>query len=121
MTHTITGFEQHVTPEGATLHRWICSCTRRGSWTAAGLAESAARKHAKSPRVIGMNRYAAAELCGQIWKHLGQPFTRIRAKNIANRFEVGYLGNWPNDSAHILGAGETWELAFERATSKEAP
>lgn len=117
--HAIT-YDQRPTPEGATLHRWRCSCNRTGSWTTAGLAESAGRKHTKSPRIIGMNRHAAATLCGQLWKHLGQPFTRIRAKSITNRFEVGYLGNWPNNFAHVMGAGETWEQAFERATSKES-
>lgn len=115
MIHSITGIAQRTTPELVTQYQWVCSCTRRGKWTTAGLAESAAAKHAASGRVIGMNRHAAATLCGQLWGRLGQPFTKIGRRSKEERCQVGYLGHWPNNYVTVMGAGETWEEAFERA------
>lgn len=65
-----------------------------------------------------MNRYSASTRCQQLWRHLGLPFTRIRRKTVTDRYEVGYLGHFPDNHVTIMGAGPSWEVAFERATSK---
>lgn len=119
MTHIITGIDQRTTPELVTQYRWRCSCTRTGKWTTLGLAESAGEKHAASGRVIGMSRHAAATLCERLWKHLGQPFTRLGRKSADERCQVGYLGYHPDGTVHVMGAGPTWEKAFERAQQQK--
>lgn len=45
------------------------------------------------------------------WARLGTTFATIRRKSVIDRFEVGY---W-NKERVVLGAGPTWEIAFERA------
>lgn len=67
-----------------------------------------------------MNRYAASARCQQLWRHLGQPFTRIGRKMATDRYQVGYLGHWPNNFVTIMGAGPSWEKAFERAREQKA-
>lgn len=62
-----------------------------------------------------MNRYAAWRRCQELWRRLGLPFTRIRRKSVVDRYEVGYLAN---GDAYIMGAGPTWEAAFERAAKE---
>lgn len=64
-----------------------------------------------------MTRYAAHRKATLCWAHLGTAFTRIRRKSIADRFEAGY---W-NKQLVILGAGPTWEIAFERALGRLSP
>lgn len=65
-----------------------------------------------------MNRYAASARCQELWRHLGLPFTRIRRKTVVDRYEVGYLGHFPNAFVTIMGAGPSWEVAFGRATKE---
>lgn len=113
MTHSITSFAQHVTPEGVTLHAWICSCTRRGKWTTLAFAESAGAKHVSSPQALGMSRDDARERCEQLWGVLGRPFTRMRRRGVANRFEVGYFDQ--SGFVTVMGVGPSWEIAFENA------
>ncbi len=59
-----------------------------------------------------MTKHTAQAKCASLWGHLGQPFTRVCRKAVANRFQVGYLGHWPNNFVHIMGAGPSWEAAF---------
>jgi hypothetical protein len=63
-----------------------------------------------------MNRYAASARCQQLWRHLGLPFTRIRRRSVVDRYEVGYVVG--GGRVTIMGAGPSWEQAFERATKE---
>lgn len=53
-------------------------------------------------------------------------FTCLRRKGVPNRYEVGYheiLTFHPRETwiTVVLGAGDSWEQAFERALQKGAP
>lgn len=64
-----------------------------------------------------MTRDAAHRRATLCWAHLGTAFTRIRRKSTPDRFEVGY---WDKQLV-VLGAGPTWEIAFDRALGRQAP
>ena len=51
------------------------------------------------------------------WVHLGTTFVTIRRKSVPDRFEVGYR----NGARVVLGAGPSWEDAFDQATAVAAP
>lgn len=113
MTHVITGIEQETVgdldnPQSVTQFRWICSCDERGKWNTLERAEANGKQHMKS----GMSRHAASNRCRQLWYRFGLPFTRLRPKRVVDRCEVGYLAD---GRVHVMGAGPTWEIAFERA------
>ena len=61
-----------------------------------------------------MTKHLAQARCRELWHHLGLPFTRTRHRSDPNRFEVGYLG-WLSNHIVVMGAGPTWEAAFEHA------
>lgn len=58
-----------------------------------------------------MNKYSAQRKATSHWARLGITFVTIRHKSVTDRFEVGY---WSKERV-VMGAGPTWEIAFDRA------
>lgn len=64
-----------------------------------------------------MTRRSAHLRAARHWTHLGTTFATIRRKSVLDRFEVGY---WNGDRV-VLGAGPSWEDAFDQATGAVVP
>ena len=64
-----------------------------------------------------MTRRSAHLRAARHWAHLGTTFATIRRKSVPDRFEVGYR----NGNRVVLGAGPSWEDAFDQATAAVAP
>ena len=62
-----------------------------------------------------MTRYTAHRKASNYWGRLGTTFASIRRKSVIDRFEVGY---YTSDKRVVMGAGPSWEIAFERARTR---
>jgi hypothetical protein len=64
-----------------------------------------------------VTRHSAYLRAARHWTHLGITFVTVRRKSVVDRFEVGY---W-NKKRVVLGAGLSWEDAFDQAIAAADP